>query len=139
MHYRIHAFHNVRLCRSVLCAQEIITGSVDGGLRSYDVRQGQLVTDRVFFLPWHCHVFVALNVICTEMRRTLLGHQRNFQTDIRSCGRTSCNSLLAASLCRMTANAFWSPPWTSGSSDGLDGYLLIFVGHERRLQARSGT
>ena len=47
---------------------------------------------------------------------------------IRSCGRTSCNSLLAASLCQTTANAFWFPPWTSGSIDGPDGYSLPWEG-----------
>ena len=30
---------------SIPFCKEIVTGSVDGGLRSYDVRQGQLVTD----------------------------------------------------------------------------------------------
>ena len=35
-------------CKNVVSSKVIITGSVDGGLRHYDLRKGQLVTDLHF-------------------------------------------------------------------------------------------
>lgn len=45
----VNLYRQKHICRgeTLSSPEEIISGSVDGGLRCYDVRQGQLVTDQL--------------------------------------------------------------------------------------------